>query len=314
MASISDFLKEWRSALPYVTAHTSGSTGVPKEIRLLKSDMERSARATCRFFNIGPKSTLLLPLSPDYIAGKMMIVRAEVSGANLIAETPSMMPLQKDYGVDIDLLPIVPSQLSGVLASPYIRRVKALLAGGAPLSPAQEEATRNAGIPLYASYGMTETCSHVALRNVTAGEEFFTFLPGITGSTDSRGCLVLGMPGFSFGKLVTNDIVELSGDSTRFRWLGRFDNVIISGGVKLHPEEIEHVIAPLFNQQFFIAGRPDDTWGTVAVLCVEGTVADTEQLTAAMRRLLPPRSVPKEIISVPEFARTSSGKVIRRLP
>lgn len=226
-----DFLAEWNNNLPYVTAHTSGSTGKPKEIRLLKSDMIKSAEATCRFFGIDRWSTLLLPLSPDYIAGKMMIVRALVSDADLYIEKASSSPLKKDYGTSIDLLPIVPSQIGPILENPFLSRVKNLLIGGGTIPPDMEKAIVDRGVNAFASYGMTETCSHIALRNVASDNGIFTTVPGIEIDTDTRGCLVLKRHPFSFGSLATNDIIELL-DSCHFRWRGRYDNVINSGGVK----------------------------------------------------------------------------------
>lgn len=305
------FIDEWLSPEPYVTARTSGSTGEPKEIRLLKDDMLKSAAATCRFFGIARQSRMLLPLSPDYIAGKMMIVRAIASGAHLFIECPSSNPAASDYG-QLDLLPIVPAQIKGLLSSSYIGNIKNILIGGAPLSPSEELLICNSGVKAWASYGMTETCSHVALRDVTSGHEHFTMLPGIQAAQDNRGCLVIEAPAFSFRRLVTNDIVELI-DDKHFRWLGRADNVINSGGIKLHPEQIERKLAAIIDSPFYIIGRKSAKWGEEAVLYVESTSIDPQSLMSHIRQQLDRYSVPKEIKTLPQFERTESGKVKRRL-
>ncbi len=308
----SDFLTEWRSSKEWVTAHTSGTTGVPKEIRLLKRDMIASAEATCAFFGIDSRSVLLSPLSTDYIAGKMMVVRAEISGATLIQETPSMRPLSQDYGCDIDLLPVVPAQLAALLDNPMLARVRNLLVGGGAIDPVMEDRLRDLdGVKVYVSYGMTETCSHIALRDVTAGHDYYVTLPGITVESDDRGCLVARLPHFSIGEVVTNDVVEIL-DECRFRWLGRVDNVINSGGIKLHPEIIERRLAGIVDADFFVTGRPSERWGEELVMYVEGE-CDAEDVIEKARLRVDRFSVPKEVICVRRFDRTNSGKVIRRL-
>ncbi|MDE6377305.1 MAG: AMP-binding protein, partial [Duncaniella sp.] len=213
------FIDEWRSSSTVVSAHTSGSTGAPKRIDLLKGDMLASAQATVEFFGLRKGSTLYLPLSPSYIAGKMQIVRAEVAGCRLVVMPPSM-DLHSVEGAlpeRIDMLPIVPAQIKGLLGTPLSAVTRHVIIGGAPMSPVQEREVLAAPFTAWATYGMTETCSHVALRRV--GEESYHGLPGYTFSTDFRGCLVIDHPSMSFRRLVTNDLVELHSDVS-FRWLG----------------------------------------------------------------------------------------------
>lgn len=303
-----EFLKEWRSEADTVVAYTSGSTGKPKRIELRKTDMEASATATVRFFGITADSTLFLPLSPDYIAGKMQIVRAEVAGCKLVVVPPS----STDFGTTgevIDMLPIVPSQLHGLLASDTVKMVRNVIIGGAPLSATEELLAAEASFNAWATYGMTETCSHVALRRI--GEELYYGLPGYSFSTDNRGCLVIDNADMSFGRLITNDVVDLQSSST-FRWVGRADNVINSGGVKIHPEEIERVIAQLLpvGCSFYVTARPSELWGSEAVIVTDSTVVNDTILTR-LRTILSGKLVPKAIIYLPELPRTASGKIIR---
>ena len=303
----SAFASEWNDAgKDFVVAHTSGSTGTPKEIRLSKNDMATSARATNRFFGIDSGSLLHLPLSPSYIAGKMMIVRASVAGCELLAEKPSSSPLADYAGRDITLSAVVPSQIPGLLNGKGWRKIDNLIIGGAPLSAATERKLQELGVPAYATYGMTETCSHVALRKL--GSELFRALPDISFSLDERGCLAIDAPQFSFKRVVTNDLAELDGAGA-FRWLGRYDNVINSGGIKIIPEAIEERIAPLMGDApFYISSRESERWGTEAVMIVEG---ETSPVSLAQLKDLLGVICPKEIICEPKFDRTSSSKIIR---
>lgn len=306
------FIEEWHNGLPYVTAHTSGSTGTPKEVRLLKADMEASARATCRFFGIDSSSTLHLPLSAGYIAGKMMIVRAMTSGARLVVEAPSLEPLSGFTG-HADLTAIVPAQTEALVRGLAYCTISNVIVGGAPLGASQEALLRDAQVRAYATYGMTETCSHVALRCISGGERHFTALPGMTFSQDGRGCLVIESATMSFGRLVTNDVVELL-DARRFVWRGRADNVINTGGIKVVPEEIEEKLAPLMEgRAFYVGSRPSARWGSELVLVTErgDGMPATEMILAEATRVLPRRLVPKAVVVKDMLKRTETGKIKR---
>lgn len=304
-----NFIREWNDDTPYVIAHTSGSTGTPKEIRLTKADMRASARATIRFFGLTEQSTLLLPLSPDYIAGKMQIVRAIEAGCRLVVEKPSSIPFAGSRIDHCSLIPIVPSQLDGLMSSPVAKSAHIII-GGAPLSPMQEELIIRHGLNAFATYGMTETCSHVALRRI--GETSYRGLPGFSFSTDGRGCLVIESSALSFRRLVTNDMVSLEG-CNRFRWLGRYDNVINSGGIKIHPEEVERVLATLMpdGTTAYVTGRHSDRWGEEAVIVTDSGTINADILDR-LKGLLPPHQAPRDIVHVSEIQRTSSGKIIRK--
>lgn len=305
-----EFRSQWFDGDDSVTAHTSGSTGAPKTIRLKKSDMKTSALATCRRFNIHSGSVLAIPLSADYIAGKMMAVRSFVSGARLEELHPSRRPLDGYAGADIDLLAIVPSQIEGVLTASTSATIHNIIIGGAPISDGQESALIAAGVNAFATYGMTETCSHVALRRV--GEQFYESMPGITFDTDSGGCLVINVPEMTVGQVVTRDEVELLSPE-KFRWLGRADNAINSGGVKLHPELIEKELTPIMaDRQFYITSRQSDTWGEEVVMIVLDDLPVSTELRQSIADVLPKYSQPKDYINDPYPQHTSSGKLRRR--
>lgn len=332
---VETFLREWLGEADFITAHTSGSTGKPKEIHLPKADMLVSAKASNRRFGLTPDSVLLCPLSPDYIAGKMMIVRALTADCRLVFCQPSTTFLQNgdvrefmDSVPGIDLLPIVPAQCKPLLIDPLLARFRNIIIGGAPLPAASENAMLRAiatlcgtetphddnavGTAIFATYGMTETCSHVALRRL--GSQLYEAMPGVSFELDDRECLAIVAPNYSFKRLQTNDIARLVSPAA-FEWLGRFDNVINSGGVKLFPEEIEKKLEAHIPAPFIIRGIPSEKWGeeTVLVCLEDNTLKDSDILTVC-RNNLSPYQVPKSVIRIPAFPLTTSGKIRRNFP
>lgn len=319
-SEIRDFLVEWFNDRDYVLGHTSGSTGKPKEIRLNKEDMRASARLTNTFLGIGEESVLLLSLSTSYIAGKMMVVRALEAGADLWVGEVSSHPLRElsERGERIDLAAMVPMQVEETLKVPEERirlnRVKHLLIGGAPVSPTLENGLRAINTHCYATYGMTETVSHVALKKLNGDVVYFA-LGEVTFALDARGCLVIRAPHLQAGEFVTNDQVRLM-DNRHFEWLGRWDHVINSGGIKFCPEVIERKIASAISCRFFVTSRPDKRLGERIALVLEGDVWEEEQsleLLRKLRQLLSPYEMPREILYLSRFFETSSGKIIRKM-
>lgn len=308
--TVEDFLKQWHSGCDFIEARTSGSTGTPKPIRLLKTDMVISARNTCRFFGIDSRSSLHLPLPVDYIAGKMMVVRSIVSGASITFEKPSNEILSDYPSSEISLLAIVPSQISSLLKTPLLPNIKNIIIGGGAIPPALESQLVKMDVNAYATYGMTETCSHVALRKV--GQSTYKAIEGFTFATDDRGCLTVMSEVMSFKRLQTNDIVRLISPQ-EFEWKGRYDNVINSGGIKVYPEEIERTLSKVItDREFFITSQPDEKWGESVICVIEGEIP-IENIEESYRRLLTPAQRPKRTVFVKELQRTYSGKIIRKL-
>ncbi len=313
IAAVEEFLREWESPEPYIEAHTSGSTGKPKTVHLPKSDMEVSARATNRRFGLDSASALLMPLSVDYIAGKMMVVRALLADCALYVERPSLTPMSAAVGLpQLQLVPVVPAQVPHLLADVSLAlRVDNYIIGGAPLDPSVEKAMLTAGYRACATYGMTETCSHVALRPL--GQPVYEAMPGVEFAIDADDCLRIVSPLYSWGELQTNDVVSLI-DSTHFIWLGRRDFVINSGGVKIHPEEIESRLAAYLPGEFYITATPHDKWGSAVTLVCDrasGNLSDEEILNIC-RRELTRYQVPKIIKRVETIEHTATGKIKRK--
>ncbi len=312
--TVGEFISNWLSPEPFIAAYTSGSTGAPKPILLAKADVEQSARATIDFFGISPTDLIALPLSPDYIAGKMMIVRAMLSGATLWSEPPSRHPLDAlAPGARVRLAAIVPQQIGGLIEARCA--IDHVIVGGAPVNPALEREAlgRRPATMWWATYGMTETCSHVALRPF--GSDVYEALPGVTFATDREDCLIISREGASWSPVITRDIVCLLSPSS-FRFIGRADNAIISGGLKIHPEEVERLIMPAMGtRRFYVSSRVSERWGREVVLIVEGE-PDTdggEALLAAVAPLAGSVKRPRAVIYLPAFPVTTTGKICRQI-
>ncbi len=316
---IDDFLKQWCGDSDYIEVKTSGSTGNPKTIRLSKRTMINSALATVRYFSLQKADKVLLPLSASYIAGKMMIVRAIVAGLRLDIIPPSSDPL-KYINKQYDFAPFVPMQLECALRNGSISNislVKKVIIGGAAVSASLAGKILEYESDIYTTYGMTETASHVAVSKlkIDGKDSFYEALPGVLFHTDDRGCLVIEAPDLCDDSLITNDIVEIY-DDKHFIWKGRIDNVVNSGGVKLHIESIEAKIDGFINESFFLAGEKDKVLGESLVLVIESQsyCKEAEEiLLSQLSSILGKYEMPKRIVYKKEFDKTDSGKVKRNL-
>lgn len=320
--SIGDFLLDWLNDSGKIEVRTSGSTGTPKDIVLEKRCMVNSAVATGQFFGLEAGDTALLCMPVDYIAGKMMLVRAMVLGLELDYVEPTSNTLES-IGKTYDFCAMVPLQLESSLAK--IEHIKTVIVGGATISDSLRTQVQDKSTEIFETYGMTETITHIAARKVNHSESvtaegttdarlenLFKTLPNIAVSKDSRGCLVIDCPKVSKQPVVTNDFVEVVSD-TEFRWMGRYDNVINSGGLKLIPEQIEAKLIEIIDGRFFVAGLPDKKLGQKLVLIVEGNV-DVKMLFERIDSLkkLDKFEVPKEIFVLPKFEETDTGKIRRK--
>lgn len=313
------FLTQWFSNTSFVEVSTSGSTGKPKTIQLKKEFMINSAKGTGNFFSLPAKTTALLCLSVNYIAGKMMLVRALTLGWHLDIVAPtSKVKIKKKY----DFSAMVPLQVRNSLAE--IKKIKKLIVGGGIVASDLVELLKNVSTKVFATYGMTETITHIAVKklnnfndlkedksaglNAVKKSDSYKALPNIKIAQDQRNCLIIDAPKVSLEKIVTNDVVHLISDK-EFEWLGRFDNVINSGGVKLHPEEIEKKISHLIKQRFFVAGIKDVLLGEKLILIIEGKKVD---VILGEAKNLTQYEIPKEIYFVEKFIETGTKKIQRK--
>ncbi|MGS2761514.1 AMP-binding protein [Sinomicrobium sp. M5D2P9] len=313
---IGNFLLDWLDNRETIAVYTSGSTGKPKKIELRKQHMVNSAIATGDFFGITVGDTALLCLPADYIAGKMMLVRAMILGLEIDMVKPSSNPLERT-NKEYDFVAMTPMQVQNSLSG--LDRIKTLIVGGAPMSVDLKRMLGKTTCEVYETYGMTETVTHIAagkVNHLNNGEQpYFTLLPGVGISLDDRGCLVINAPDISDLTITTNDLVELVSEK-EFRWLGRYDNLVNSGGVKLVPEQIEKKIKKVIPGRFYLAGIPDDELGEKLVLFVEEKTNPGLEAKEILRKisgldLLDKYETPKEVRLLKNFKETKSGKVLR---
>ena len=287
-----------------------------------KRRMEASARITCRFLGLHEGDTALLCMPLDYIAGKMMVVRALTCGLRLTAVPPTGTPYWEGA---VDFAAMVPLQVWNLLhdadGRERLLKIRHLIIGGGAIDEAL--ARELAGLPnqLWSTYGMTETLSHIALRRLNGPEasEWYTPFEGVRVSLSEEGCLVIDAPAVHEGLLVTNDIAELEhplpleradGEvAPRFRILGRKDNVICSGGIKIQIEEVERLLRPHLSVPFLITKAPDERLGEQVVLLTES--AETAEILALCREHLPKYWVPRWIQTVAHIPLTETGKPAR---
>lgn len=308
-----DFIQEWRNTDSFIKVHTSGSTGIPKEIKLDKDFVRESGRRTINFFKLNENSHLHSCISPDFIGGKMMAVRAEMLECKFSWEKPSNQSLSALCTRDsaLDLVAVVPSQMKFIIENQdNLPIIKNIIVGGAPIPMELRIKIAKSGLNAYETYGMTETASHIALRKICECEDYFKVLDGIAISTDNRGCLVISMAG---KEISTNDLAEIKGDN-EFKILGRIDNMIITGAKKVNPLDIENALAEIISVPFMITGFPDEKWGEKIVLLLQAKanqLISRDNLMNQMRTLLPSWQVPKEILFVSSFPTTANGKLKR---
>ncbi len=310
--TLEEFLAQWNDASPCMEVQTSGSTGVPKRIYIEKVRMRASARMTCDFLGLHEGDTALLCMPLDYIAGKMMVVRAIERGLNLLSVEPSSHPLSSANMVamgnppSIDIAAMVPLQVWNTLQVPEERealcRIRHLIIGGGAISQALEQELRTLPINVWSSYGMTETLSHIALRRIT--EDYYTPLPGITLSQDQDGCLIIDAPHLCPETLFTNDIAHFT-DDNRFQIIGRHDNTICSGGIKIQIEEVEAWLHSIGHDDVMVTYRDDKALGQALVYLTTTEIdMDTLRQNAVKNRYW----LPRHIIKVTSLPLTQTGK------
>lgn len=312
-----DFLHQWLSESNAIECYTSGSTGSPSRIILPKSEMLRSAQRTADFFELNSHSHLHSCISPDFIGGKMMLIRSQLLGCHFSWEHPSNQPLCDPQLKDsqLSLVSIVPSQMDYILQN--VARMPVVdnyLIGGQAINDSLRKRIIEKRLTAWESYGMTETSSHIAIRKVADGEVYFHTLSGISVSLSEQNTLKINIEGWQ--ELTTNDYAELR-SPTEFKILGRLDNVIISGGRKIHIEEIENKLSKKISVAFFCCSEPDKKWGQRLVLLVQRSNLDSkilkQELSDICKEILEPWQRPKEIYILESLPLTASGKPKRNI-
>ena len=301
--AIGEFLLDWFDEKEFIEMKTSGTTGLPKLVKLEKQAMIQSALATGDFFGLEPGNKAFLCLPVKFVAGKMMLVRSLILGLDLDVTAPSLEPLAFNT-TQYDFVAMVPLQVQNSIEA--LKNVKKLIIGGAKMDAVLEEKLLPLKTEVYETYGMTETITHIAAKK--AGSNAFSVLPNVKIAKDDRGCLVITVPAISEESIVTNDLVEIVRED-QFILLGRIDNVINSGGVKLIPEQIEAKLIDKITNRFFVTGVPDSLLGEKLILVIEGEKQDFD---ADFFNVLDKYEKPKEIVFVPKFKENENGKLLRK--
>lgn len=307
---VNEFIKDWLNPEDSVKIMTSGSTGKPQKFMVKKKHMLNSALSTADCFGLKEGDSALLCLPVEFIAGKMMIVRSLVIGLDLTIVSPASDPLSEIDGL-IDFAALVPLQLRRCLENGTVKKVRKIIVGGGRMEPDLEELTQNINTSVFETYGLTETLTHAAYRAVNGGRraDYFTALKDVQFSLDKRGCLIIHAAHLNPDPVLTNDLVELINEK-QFRWLGRADNLINTGGIKIIPEKVEEKLSgKLESRRYFIGSRQDKVLGEKIILVIEGPAYT---ITSKSWEKLARFEIPKEVIFLKEFKLTESGK-IRRL-
>ncbi len=267
--SIFSIIKNWKdNNQKTLECFTSGSTGFPRKIFLKKNELYENAKKTVDTLKLGSKKIKgLLCLSPDYIASKMFLIRSIIFSWNIYCIPPTSNPL-KNIKENFDIVSMVPLQV--FYSSLYqLEKLKIILIGGGPISIEIEKKLQKISTRCYLTYGMTETLGHIALKRINGKKKksYFQSLQDISLNVDKRNCLGIFMKKKIF--IQTNDIVNLFSEH-KFNWIGRYDNVINSGGIKIIPELIEKELYPFIYKRFIITSIPDNILGEKIVLVIEG--------------------------------------------
>lgn len=312
---LQEFLNEWNNNSQFISVETSGSTGTPKTLLVEKEKMIASARMTCQFLRLKPHDKALLCMSLKHIGAKMMVVRSLIANLDLLVTPPSKNPLA-DITEPLNFVAMVPLQVYNSIQNPIeyerLKRIEKLIIGGGQIDEKMEAELKNFPNEVWSTYGMTETLSHIAMRRIngTTASQWYQPLPGINISTQTDGCLIIDAPHLSKESIVTNDIVEINANN-EFKILGRKDNVINSGGIKIQIEEVEKIVGKHLNNSFAISGKKNIMYGEIVVLYYTPSAHFSQEILTAINNELPKYHKIKEAICIEEIPLTSNGKIDR---
>jgi len=312
------FIHDFLDHSATIQQYTSGTTRQAKGMNLRRSSMLESAGKTIKYFNLQKSDKILLCLPIRYIAGKMMVVRALLGELDLHYLKPTGDPYSK-LNYQVKFAAMVPLQVhNGLESRKNFSKIEKLLIGGGEIHAALRDRLVVQGkCEAYESFGMTETYSHFALREInsvsTGSTSLNTFntLPGTLIDLDDRGCLTVDIPGITIDRVVTNDLVEILSETT-FQWLGRIDNIINTGGVKIIPEALESRINNILGIEVLLAGVPDDQLGQKLILIAEDGQMKPEVMYEKLSENLQQAEKPREIYTVDQFQRNESYKIDRK--
>nr|WP_299423651.1 AMP-binding protein [uncultured Emticicia sp.] len=337
-----EFKKAWEFGQETFEIQTSGSTGQPKKILLRRKQMLASVKMTAKAFNLKEGDTAFCCLNIDYIAGMMMLVRAFEIGMDLLIVEPKSNPFEEiekhlyilKANRGQNFFAFVPLQIQTLLDntpiySDILNSAKAIIIGGAAVNEAILEKIQKIYRPVYVTYGMSETLTHIAIKRINGSEkeEFFNTLDGVDIKLTNESCLMIKSKTTDDQWITTNDVAEIINGSS-FVLHGRIDNVINSGGVKIQLEKIEKVAELVLNKlktdkkelkgRYFVFSLPDENLGerlifvlekeTIAILSGREDITKIDILKG-FKEILPKFEVPKEVFFVEKIVETPTGKI-----
>ena len=311
------FIRAFIEGQDFYEIRTSGSTGEPKKIKVHRDDLILSAGITNDFLGLDSQSTAIHCLPSRFIAGKMMFVRAFVGDYNLIVTKPVSNSLESlDHKVDF--IALTPFQVEQILKSKEstqkLRGIREVIIGGASVNDSIisriSEWTNN----VYNTYGMTETLSHVAMAKLNSEhpKHFLSVSDKFQLETDERQCLLVSTPYRHAKKLVTNDVVQFNEDFS-FKWIGRVDNIINTGSIKINPETIEAKLQGLIIDPFIVSSEEDRELGNKMILVIESRddYYETDGFKNSLSSVLEKYEIPRKIVRIEKFNRLANDKIDR---
>lgn len=294
-----NMIRGWHSTEQSFIHQTSGSTGRPKKITISRDKIKISAKATMDFIDpTGEVTSSLLCLNPQHIGGAMVVYRSLIYDQDLMIVEPTSHPMEELENETFDLVSMVPMQFKE-LSEADMDRFGTILIGGAPVEVRGIHSTAK----IYSTFGMTETVSHIALRSID--EDLFTTTGDTKVAADEDGSLKIMGAITDHAWMHTNDLVCILSDK-KFKWIGRKDFVINSGGIKINPEEIEQALSSNIHGEIMVSSIPDDRLGQKLVLLCSGSEEGIDMGELAKYQ------TPKAIYFNQKIFKFSNGKLDRK--
>lgn len=308
---LQEFLDEWNNPSDTLSVQTSGSTGSPQTLQVEKKRMLASAKMTCDFLGLKAGDSALLCMSLNHIGAKMMVVRSIERALRLITVEPCGHPL-RDVTETPDFAAMVPLQVFNSLQEPEeksrLKQIRHLIIGGGAISDQMQQELSSFPHAVWSTYGMTETLSHIALRrlNGPTASNWYQPFPGVSLRLNDDDCLCIKAPLLCDKELLTNDRAIINNQGF-FRILGRKDNIINSGGIKIQLEEVEQELHRLGLSNFALTGYPDEKFGEILVLLQTGS-----QENSCIINQLPKYWRPRVTLQTEAIPLTENGKIARQ--
>lgn len=313
--------QQWLNGAETYVFHTSGSTGTPKEILLKREQLGSSAQGTIRALSLTPQEQILLCMNTAFIGGAMLLIRGLILQATITLQQPSGNPLEHiSAGHPYTFASFTPIQLHTLTSGDRnirekLNRFHYILLGGAAVPVPLERELKKLSVKVYHTYGMTETVSHIALKQIGA-DVYFKALPGVELRTDEHGCLAIKSGSTGNKWVYTHDMVTLIDEHT-FDLLGRADDMINTGGIKVWPAKIEQALQDgLYDmgiqRNIFVSWIPDDRLGQKIIAVIEGPPLDPEvqtRLIGSLEKRLGRYELPRAFYNFQLFILTPTGKI-----